>query len=111
MANTYKQLGQARENSTNAVSVYSPLANTETIIKEIWLCNHTASSVTYYIYHDDDGTTYDESTALVFGVTLDANESRNIPSNICMNDATGNIAYKIGTANAITITLYGVEIT
>lgn len=111
MAFSEKQLGQARENSTNAVSVYSPGASTTAIIKEIWLCNQTSSTVYYYLYCDDDGTTYDETTALAWYQALEAYESYRIPCFIAMDDTNGNFAYKSSTANAITCTLFGAEIT
>ena len=111
MANTFKQLGQARENSTNAVSVYSPAASTETIIKSIIVANTTASDVAVRIFVDDDGTTYDESTAIIYDVDVPANGNLTIDEPICMNDSSGNLAYRSATANALTITVSGIEIT
>jgi len=111
MAFQEKQLTQARENSTNAVSVYSPGASTTAIIKEIWLCNTTEAEAIYSLFCDDDGTTYNESTALVWEEALEAKGSYRIPCYIPMNDAAGNFAYKISVASAITISLFGAEIT
>jgi len=111
MAFTEKQLGQSRADSTNAVSVYSPGASTITVIKEIWLCNQTNASVYYYLYCDDDGTTYDETTTLAWYQLLEAYETRRVPCFISMNNTNGNFAYKSSTASAITITIFGAEIT
>lgn len=111
MALQESQLAQAREASTNAVSVYSPGASTTAIIREIWLANTTANSATFSIFCDDNGTTYDQTTALVYLNTLEGYESRRIPCYITMNDSTGNLGYQLGTASAITITVFGVEIT
>lgn len=111
MAYTYKQLGQTRENSTNAVSVYSPPANTQTIIKTIIITNTTAGAVTYRLFVDDDGTTYDESTAIAWDVSINAGETSEINSPITMNNTNGNIAYRSSVANALTITIFGLEIT
>ena len=111
MAMQEKQLGQARENSTNAVSVYSPGASTTAIIKSITVCNQSGASATFRIFLDDDGTTYDQSTALYYDVAISADAVVQIDTYWPMNDANGNLAYRSSVANAITITVFGVEIT
>jgi len=111
MSTTLKQLAQSRPSDTNAVSIYSPGADTESIIKSIVVCNTTGLAVTYRIFHDDDGTTYDESTALFFDVSLAANSTDTLELNLTMNDSSGNIAVRTGTANGLTFTVYGAEIT
>jgi len=111
MAFQEKQLGQARENSTNAVSVYSPGASTTTIIKTIFICNTSGAAATYRLFVDDDGTTYDETTAIAWDQSLPADSSIELNTFISMNDSNGNFAYRSSVANAITITLFGAEIT
>ena len=111
MAFQEKQLGQARDNDTNTHSIYSPGASTTAIIKTITLCNTTGSAATVRLFIDDDGTTYDESTAILYDVTIDANSFLQIDGFYPMNDPSGNIAYQQGTANAITITVFGAEVT
>ena len=106
-----KQLGQARENSTNAVSVYSPGASTTAIIKTIKLTNTSGADANYTIYIDDDGTTYDESTTTDWDITIGAGEAIQIDGWFPMSNQNGNFAYKTSVANAITITLFGLEIT
>lgn len=106
-----KQLAQKRENSTNAVSVYSPGASTTAIIKTVILCNTSGATATFRLFLDDDGTTYDESTALAWDIDLDADSMVEMDLFIPMNDATGNFAYRSSVSNAITITLGGAEIT
>ena len=110
MAEVYKQLGQKRENSTNAVSVYSPSQGKQVIIKTIVIANTTAAAVTYRIFVDDDGTTYDETTALAFDIYLAANTSVEWVGAYTMNNENGNLAYRSSSANALTITVFGVEI-
>ena len=109
MANTFKQLGQARENSTNAVSVYSPSTSTETIIKSILVANTSGANATVRMFLDDNGTTYDESTAIAWDVTIPANSVWDREVTLCMNVSTGNFAYRSSVANALTITLCGTE--
>ncbi len=111
MAFQEKQLGQLRENTTNAASVYSLGASTTTVIKSIVVCNQSGAAATFRIFLDDDGTTYDQSTALYYDVPIGADTVIQIDTYWPMNDANGNLAYRSSVANAITITVFGVEIT
>ena len=111
MAFQEQQIGQARENSTNAVSVYSPAASTTAVIKTIFVCNQSGASATFRLFVDDDGTTYDENTALYWDVSVPANYTLKIETFVAMNDQTGNIAYRSSVANALTITMFGAKIT
>jgi hypothetical protein len=105
-----KQLAQHRENSTSAVSIYSP-ANSETaVIKSITLCNTTGSAATCRVFMDNDGTTYDETTARYYDKSVPANDSIELSVFWVLNNPTGNIAFQNGTANAITITVDGAVI-
>jgi hypothetical protein len=105
-----KQLGQHRENSTNAVSVYSPANSVTGIIKEVTLCNTTGVAATFRLFLDDDGTTYDQTTAKYYDESLAANTTKPIKCFWPMNNPAGNLAFQNGTANAITITVDGAEI-
>ncbi len=103
-------LGQARENSTNAVSVYSPPASTYTKITGITLCNQSGAAATFRLFLDNDGTTYDQTTALFYDVSLAINETLQIDVKWFMSYSAGNLAYRSSVANAITITVFGVEL-
>lgn len=105
-----KQLGQLRPANTTAASLYSPPGQTTTIVTEIWVCETAGATPTYRIFVDDNGTTYDETTALAFDVALTANESKRIPCYISMNDSDGNLAVRTSAGNQITFTAFGVEI-
>ena len=110
MANTFKQLGQLRPANTTAASIYSPASSTETIVKSIIICNTSGVDATCRVFHDDDGTTYDETTALQWDVTVTADSSSlTVEVNLCMNNSSGNLAVRSGTANALTFTVYGME--
>ena len=106
-----KQLVQLRENSTTATSIYSPGTGVTAIIKTIIVCNQTASSATYRIFLDNDGTTYGNETALFFDVPIGANETDLIETYLPMANDAGNIAGRTNIANAITFTVAGAEIT
>lgn len=106
-----KQLGQARDNDTNTHSIYSPAANTTAVIRTIMIANNTAGAVAIRLFIDDDGTTYDQSTTILYDYSVAANTTEQINGFFAMNDATGNFAYQQGAANACTVTIFGVEIT
>ena len=110
---TGKQLAQVRPANTTAVSAYSPDADIRTEILHILICNTTGSAATFRLFHDDDGTTYDETTALYWDNTINANASVSIAyeegQGLWLINAASNLAVRTGTNNALTFTLYGKE--
>lgn len=99
-----QELGQVRENSTSAVSVYA--ASSLTKITSIVLCNQSGASSSFSLYLDSDGTTYDETTQLYDDAPIAANTTVQIDVEWWLA-AGGNLAYAAGNANAITITAFG----
>lgn len=102
----YSQLAQHRENSTNAVSVYSTDAN-QTVQVFIKIANTAIVNVKCSVYHDNYGSTYDETTILVSEVVLQPGSFIEI-DHIFMSEETGNLAVKSSVANALTVTVYGI---
>lgn len=105
------QLGQLRPSSTTAQSLYSPAASTTWVGKSLAICNTSGSVAKARVFHDENGTTYDESTALIWDVELEADETVFIDSLLCGSDSAGNVGVRTDTANALTFTFYGAEIT
>ena len=110
MAYQEKQLGQSRDNDTSAHSVYSPASGVTGIVTTIVLANTSNLSARVWVYLDDDGTTYDESTTIIPNILVGAYQVEVVMVFLPMNNSAGNLAYKQGTANAITITVHGTEI-
>lgn len=106
-----KQLGQLRPANTTAASLYSPGTGVTAIIKTIVICNQTSSSAKFRIFLDDDGTTYDESTALFFDIDIGPNSTDHVDTYYAMNNPSGNLAVRTDTNSAITFTCFGAEIT
>lgn len=111
---TGKQLNQLRPGDTNAVSIYSPsAAEIVTEIRLIHICNTTTSNATFRLFHDEDGTTYDETTALIYDKTVLANDFFAIGyeegEGIWLQNTSGNLAIRSGTSSALTFTIYGIE--
>lgn len=106
----FQLLGQLRPANTTAASVYSPPASTETIISMVKCANVSALPANVRIFLDDDGTTYDETTALHWDVTVGVGETLEVTGPITMNDASGNLAVRTSVADAINFTVFGNEV-
>ena len=110
MAFAEKYLGQARENSIDAVSVYSPASDVTAIIRTIMLANTSGNPATCRVFIDNDGSTYDETTALAWDIDVPLDTSLQIDGWFVMDNSLGNLAYSSSVANAITISVYGAEV-
>lgn len=110
---TEKVLGQATPSDTNAVSIYSPASPVvSTEITSIFICNTDSSQHSYRIFLDDDGTTYNTTTALFYDKTINGNET-SIPlsgTSVFMNNLSGNLAVRTNSANNLTFTVLGIEL-
>ncbi len=109
MAHAEKQLGQLRPANTTAASLYSPTSG-NTIIKSVVVCNTSGVAATFRIFADDDGTTYDETTALYWDVAIAADTTIQVDTFWAMNNSSGNLAVRTDTNNALTFTAFGTEI-
>ena len=106
-----QQLGQLRPANTTAASLYSPGASEIAVIKTIVICNTISTPAKFRIFVDDNGTTYDETTALFFDTSIGGNTSVQLDTFYAMDDATGNLAVRTDTANALNFTAFGAVIT
>lgn len=104
-------LAQVRPANTTAATAYTAGANTRVEVKKIVIANTTSGAVTYRLFHDDDGTTYDQTTALAYDVSLPANSSHvwsaQEDDGIGLR-AGGSVGVLTGTNNALTFSIYGV---
>lgn len=105
------QLAQARPAGTSAVTFYTATMRTEVL--QLVIANTTGSAAAYSIYHDDDGTTFDATTALAEAVSLAANTAISVlvsqaPGCGAVVKSGGSLGIKTGTGSALTFTLYGV---
>ena len=108
-----RQLAQVRPPNTNTMSVLSAAVKRKVVVMSMVLCNTTTSAATFSIFLDKDGTTYDQTTALFYGITLAANTTEMIELHEGLPldpQVSGNLALQVGTANAITFTINGLEL-
>ena len=100
-----------RPSSTTAATAYT--ASTTTEITRIIICNTTASAAAASVFHDDDGATYSEATALAFGTSIPANGILEISFDLSgggiIVSPGGTIGVKTGTSSALTFSVYGIK--
>ncbi len=109
MATTLKQLNQLRPANTTAASLYSTSVGVNAVVKSLIICNTSGSAAKARVFHDDDGTTYDETTALAWDINVPADTTVSLELFIAMEDDDGNLAVRTNAANALTFTAYGSE--
>lgn len=111
MAIQEKQLGQLRPLNTTAASIYSPGVGVTGIIKEIIICNTTGTTAKASIFQDDDGTTFDKTTALAFEVPVTKGTTIEFSLFLPMDNSAGNLAVQTDSGDSLTFTVSGAEIT
>lgn len=106
-----KQLGQATPPSANtAVSIYSPPANTQATNITLIVTNVSGADRTFRVFQDDNGTTYDVTTALYYNYPILADQTLVLLIPPMSVDA-GNLAASSSANSAVTFTASGIEIT
>lgn len=103
------QIGQARPANTTAVSVINPNAGEVIRVNMLLVANVSASGLTFRLFHDPSGTTFDETTALFFDSDLRANESHMIRFDpaIRLSSTSENLAVRSSSGNNLNFIFYG----
>lgn len=107
-----KQLAQVRPASNVAASAVLKRPMTTLSISSVVVVNTTSGAATYSIFLDQDGSTYDQTTALYYNTALAANTTITIELNLPFprhRSNSGNFAVQSNTANALTFTINGFE--
>mgnify|MGYP003139318928 FL=1 len=106
----YEQLGQVRPSNTSNTVLFTPTRGNMYRFK-IVIANTTGSAATYRLFHDDDGTTYDETSALAWDISLAAAAKTEFPTDgwMAADNSAGNVAVRSGTGSALTFTAYGIS--
>ena len=106
---TELQLAQLRPADTNTTTLFTSESNKQTTIQNIIVCNTTAGAVTFQVFADADGNTYDEDTALYWNVSLAANTTLVLEANMYLNALAGSIGVRSASADALTFTVNGTQ--
>lgn len=102
-----RQLAQVRPAGTTAVSLFSPTGATPYEVKVVVIANVSGASLDVSLFHDADGTTYTEDTALMFEQSLAAGGTILFEGAIAHYLDAGNLGCKVSVANGATFTAYG----
>jgi len=105
-----QQLAQGQAPSTAAV-LYSPASSETAIVRTINICNTDTAAHTVRIFHDNDGGTFDETTALIWNMSVPGNGTVVFDVYVAMGNPAGQIGIYANTAEKVTVTLYGAVIT
>jgi hypothetical protein len=101
------QLAQERVSGTTAVTIFSPSKRDRYTITSILIANTTTSLVDFRLFHDEDGETYDEGSALFYDIPLSGNCTFLYEVPIYMNNPAGGLGARTETSLALTFTVYG----
>lgn len=103
------QIAQVRPVVTTAVTAWVPTLRTE--ITSIKICNTSASARVFSVFHDDDGGTFSEATALYWGRTAGIGETISIDASSPYAGITvsknGRIGVRSDLTSGLTFTFYG----
>jgi hypothetical protein len=104
-----RQLGQLKPANTSAASLFTPGAAKEYRIYSIHITNVGAGSANASVFHDEDGSTYDTTTALmyVFPIAVGEYKQLDFPEGLCGYKAASSVGVQSSVANTLTFTCYG----
>jgi hypothetical protein len=106
-----EQLAQARPANTSTATLLNPIDNNLYIVYTIMIANVTGTAANASVFHDKDGTTYDQSTALLYQVSVPGNDTTilTFEKGITVR-GDGHIGIQSGTSSSLTYTLYGIKL-
>lgn len=110
MPQAYKTLGQLDLTTTNLTDAYTVPALTEAVVSTIIIANRSASATTYSIAIRTEGDAISNKHYIASGVALPANNSTTLTVGITLA-ATDVISVSASTANAVSVNVFGTEIT
>lgn len=109
MAGILQYLNALRPAAVVAETIFSPRTGETVLLVSLYVCNLSAVDIEYSVYFDNEGTTYDETTALAFNTDIRANTTEIIELQIPMGNSDGNLAVQTSSANDINFTLFGIR--
>lgn len=109
MSIQFYQIDQVRENSTSPVSLFSLSVDMRQAQIYLKIANTSNAGALARVFHDASGSTFDETTALVWDLKILPGEFLEV-DHIFMSilNPSGTIGYRTSVANALTATVYGI---
>lgn len=108
MSQEFYQGYQYKSADTNNHSVYSLPLKAKRAQLFIKVANVDTNAAHVRVFHDANGSSYTEATALVWDMKILPGQILEI-DHVFMANPSGNIAYRSDTADALTITIYAIE--
>lgn len=104
-----RQLGQVRPADTAATVLFQPAENTPYNIDLINIANVSASTIKVSVFHDRDGSTYNETTALLWESEILTDGVLHLELQLGIADylKAGSVAVQTNIADSATFTCYG----
>jgi hypothetical protein len=104
-----KQLGQLRPADTTTAVLFSPDENKPYNIDSIFIANTGSGTIKVSIFHDEDGTTWDQTTALVWEKSIATDDYLHLiyTKGIAGRGKAGSLAVKTDSSDDATFTVYG----
>jgi hypothetical protein len=104
-----EQLAQLRPADTNAATLYQTPEGKSALVRTIFVCNTTGGGVTFRLFFDKNGTTFDQTTALYYDTAIAANTTLVIDAVLEMSGQQGALGFRTSSADALTATVIGKE--
>jgi len=111
MAIQEKTLGQSTVLSASNSTIYTVPATITTLVKTIWICNTTTSDVTIELWNVPNAGSAADGNKLMDTRTIPASDFVVVHTYLPMETAGDTIQAKGSTNIALTVNLYGAEIT
>jgi hypothetical protein len=109
MASAYKILGQSAPTDTNNANLITVASAKSQIISTLHIANSTTSDATCRVFARIGAATAAASNALIYDVTVPGSGFIALTEGITLA-ATDVLTVRSGTANALTFTAFGTEI-
>lgn len=109
MATTYKILGQSAPANTSNADLITVGASKSQIVSTLVVSNTTATAATCRVFARIGGAAAAASNAIVYDVSVPGNGIQALTLGITLA-ATDVITIQTGTANALTFTAFGTEL-
>lgn len=109
MATTYKILGQSAPTTTSNADLITVSASQSEIISTLVIANTTATDATCRVFARIAGAAAAASNAILYDVTIPGNGVQAFTLGITLA-ATDVLTVRSGTANALTFTAFGTEL-
>jgi hypothetical protein len=109
MPTTYKVLGQSAPADTNNATLYTVPSSTSAVVSTLAIANVTGTAATCRIFVRIAGATAAVSNAVLYDASIPANSTTSLTLGITLA-TTDVISVRTGTANSLTFSAFGSEI-